>query len=263
MSRSGHLALQRIVLEYSTKAGNDGVRQALSRELPQFQKKFPTVEIELRRRRAPLEMLTGFYRDGSEHSYNIEGFSAQGIWIRMHRLAQSCNDYHVPFDERHLHYSRRSVQGAWNPWLWGAERLHDKHGIPAWDRRLTEKEWKYYTDKYSKELENQEKAIKNKVDAANEWPRQITNEVAQRWREHVTPKLQTDMEHNIQRWKEAAKGDKMEDLPGPIKMGEYRLFSAPEHGQIGQDALTALRRKEQGTFEAWWSRRKEQLKPPA
>jgi hypothetical protein len=259
MSRNGELALKRVVVSYGINGGVPGVRQALAREIPAFKRKYPTVEIDLRPREWPERAITGFFRDGSEKTFTVDKMSAQGIWIRMNRLAGSCNDHNVRFSAQHMHFQRRSVQGNWNPWLWSAEKNVARTEEPRWDRQLTEDEWAFYVDKYSARMARDDAEIGEKASRLTDLPKQYTAEVAQRWAEHVTPALQTDVEHNLAHYKkQAAKGT----FPKPVAMGEYRLFAVPDHTTMGHDLLSGLRKEESNRLEQWWTKRQEQLKPP-
>ena len=67
------------------------------------------------------------------------------------------------------------------------------------------------------------------------------------------------MEHNLKHFKKQAdKGV----FPKPVEVGEYRLFSVPDHTEMGHDVLSGLRTQESQRLEQWWSKRAEQLKPP-
>lgn len=245
--------------------GSPGVRQFFSLYLPAFHKKYPDVTIDIRPRHWPETSITGIYRDGSEKSYSIKYLSPMGIHIRAHRLVNEGNQVtaSLPFSAAHMHYQRRSIQGVWNPWLWSFESTRTRSPwVPRWDRKLTEKEWRYYLDHYTTEMKAEEQAIKERVDQYSEIPEEHTREVRARWKAHVMPTLQTDMEHNLQYWKEQhAKGQ-----PGPHKtpptLEQYMLFAVPEHTVLGQDAVDMLRRREAQDVEEWWKERGNQLKPP-
>lgn len=261
MSRNGDLALKKVIFSYNPSKGMVGLRQFFATHLPLFKSKYPSVTVELRPRQWAERSITGVYADGSERAYNINDMSSMGIWTRCHKLVNTANDFELPFTGNHVHLNRRSVQGSWNPWLWVAEANHKSRvEQPNWDRKLSEPEWAYFVEKYATEQRLQSEAVERRVEAKSLLSGRNTAEAARRWREHVAPKLQTDMEHNLDSFKAAAKrGQKQK----PVTMGEYRLFALPQTQELGQDALEALRRKEHERFEQWWVKRKEQLKPPA
>lgn len=259
MSRNGQLALQRIIVSYSTTKGSPNTRQFLSTHLPVFKQKYPSVSIDIRPRMWPECGITGIYRDGSEKFFNTRGLSTMGIFIRCHRLVNECNDYDVPFTATHMHFQRKSVQGTWNPWLWMAERPYSRKVVPKWDRKLSEKEWDYYVDKFSTNMVLEEEAVQSSVAKHSELPKRFSEEVAARWKEFVVPRLQTDIEHNLQSFKtDFQKGVKRD----PVRLGQYRLFAVPDLNELGQDAVQTLRGNEIEKLETWWKKRKEQLKPP-
>lgn len=268
MSRNGELSLQRIIISYSTTNGCSNTRQFLSTHLPHFKSKYPSVVIDVRPRHWPEPGITGIYRDGSERYFNTYGLSTMGIGIRFHRLVNTCNDIDVPFQASHMHFQRRSIQGTWNPWLWMAERHHSRKRIPAWDRKLNEQEWEYYVDKYSTSAKLEAEAIESQVQDHTKIPKIMTEQVAEKWRDQVVPRLQTDIEHNIAAFKSNDASLKRGGSPGSIvnkvvDEGKYRLFAQPSLNEMGQDAVQALRGREMERLENWWRKRKEQLKPPA
>jgi hypothetical protein len=265
MSRSGQQALQRIIVSYSPSSfSSRNTRQFLDTHLAVFAARHPRVQISIRPRHWPERGITGVYRDGSERFYNTAGLTSMGIFIRCHRLANECNDYDLPFSASHLHFQRKTVQGAWNPWLWTAERpyVRGPSPPPKWDREsLTEDEWSYYVDKYSAQMQLEAAAVEHEVTKHTELPTRLSEEAAARWKAHVVPRLQTDVEHNIAAYKKASYNKSSPSEP--VRMGEYRLFAAPQMAELGQDALTALRGNEMVRLDKWWLRRKQQLKPPA
>lgn len=261
MSRNGELCLKKIIFSYSPSMGSPGIRQFFALYLPGFNKKYPQVTIDIRPRFWPETSITGIFRDGSEKSYSVKYLSPMGINIRVHRLVNEGNDSSLPFSAAHLHFQRRSVQGVWNPWLWNFESGRARSGsVPRWNRKLTEKEWHYYIDRYATEMKAEEQAIEERVQRYTELPDANTKEVQKRWKEFILPSVQTDLEHNLKYWKEQhAKGGAPPQKP---TLEEYMLFSVPEHGVLGQDAVDLLRRREAQKVEEWWKKRGEQLKPP-
>ena len=259
MSRNGELALKRIIISYSPSKGSSNTRQFLATHLAAFKEKYPSVVIDLRPRHWPERGITGIYRDGSEKFFNTNELSTMGIFIRCHRLVNECNDYDVPFSASHMHFQRKTVQGAWNPWLWMAERSYNRKQASKWDRKLTEEEWTYYVDKFSAQMKLEDEAVRSEVQKHTELPRKYSDEAAANWKKYVVPKLQTDVEHNLAAFKsDFKKGVK----PEPVSMGEYRLFSVPNLHELGHDAVAALRGREIDRLDRWWVQRKEQLKPP-
>nr|CCC50101.1 conserved hypothetical protein [Trypanosoma vivax Y486] len=183
-----------------------------------------------------------------------------GIWLRINRLVNTANDYDKPFSASHLHFQRRSVQGTWNPWLWSYDSERRRTPPTRWDRKLSEEEWEYYVGQYSAQMKHEEEEIQQRLNKRTELPEQNTKEVQERWKKHVMPRLQTDMEFNLAHLKrQFARGMREER---PVTMGEYKLFSVPDHHEIGQDAVDTMRRREAKRMEEWWRKRKEQLKPP-
>lgn len=261
MSRNGELCLKKIIISYSPSMGNPATRQFLATYLPAFSLKYPQVTIDLRPRFWPETSITGVYRDGSEKAYCIRHLSAMGINVRCHRLVNEGNDYSYPFSAAHVHLQRKSVQGTWNPWLWNYETRRRRHAPPAqWDRKLTEKEWGYYVDQYSAQMKAEEEAITERVKEYTEIPDASTQEVQERWKKYVMPRMQTDLEYNLSHWKrQHARGAAR---PAEPRMHEYSLFAVPDHTTLGQDAVNMLRRREAKHLEDWWRMRKEQLKPP-
>jgi hypothetical protein len=181
--------------------------------------------------------------------------------VRLNEMAQTCNDKAVPFNSHFRHYQNRSVQGSWNPYLWMAERHEERIPEPKWDRKLSEKEWDYFVDKYSSRLKNDRQALKKALSKATELPDRQTKEIAERWEKYITPSLQSDMEENLSNIKkDAAKGK----FPEPVSIEEYRLFSSPDiSGNAAEDIIRGLRQKEMRKTEKWWEQRQAQLKPPA
>lgn len=261
MSRNGELCLKKIIVSYSPSHGNPATRQFLATYLPAFNRKYPEVQIDLRPRHWPESSITGVYRDGSERAYSIRNLSSMGINIRFHRLVNDANDTNDPFSAKHLHRQRRSVQGTWNPWLWNYEGPRTRHQEPArWDRKLTAKEWDYYIDQYTAQIKAEEETIAERVGRYTDIPEANTEEVQQRWKRYVMPRMQSDLEHNMDHWKrQHARGGQR---PAGAKMHEYSLFAVPDHSTLGQDAVDMLRRREAKHLEEWWQKRKEQLKPP-
>eukprot|EP00796_Vickermania_ingenoplastis_P009357 gene9357-6580_t len=261
MSRNGELCLKKIIFSYSPSMGSPGVRQFFALYLPAFHEKYPQVQIDIRSRFWPESYITGLYRDGSEKSYCVKYLSPMGINIRAHRLVNEANDSNLPFSASHLNFQRRSVQGTWNPWLWTYESSRCRSSkVPHWDRKLSENEWKYYVDRYTAEMKTEEESINERVQRFTEIPDESTAEVQKRWKDYVVPSMQSDIEHNLQHWKdEHAKG-----APSPRQptLEEYMLFSVPDHTSLGQDAVDMLRRREAQDVENWWKQRGEQLVPP-
>lgn len=261
MSRNGVLCLQKVIFSYSPNMGSPGVRQFFALYLPSFNQKYPEVEVEIRPRFWPETSVTGVYRDGSEKCYSVKYLSPMGIAIRLNKLVNEGNDSSLPFSAAHLHYQRRSVQGTWNPWLWLFEggRVRSNN-VPSWDRKLTEKEWDFFVDKYHKEMMSEENSINERVQRFTQIPDEKTLEVQKRWKEFVFPSMQTDMEHNIKYWKEQhLKGGAK---PQKSTLDEYMLFAVPDNSSLGQDAIDILRRRETQKVEEWWRSRSDQLKAP-
>ncbi|KAF8293776.1 hypothetical protein C3747_313g21 [Trypanosoma cruzi] len=259
MSRNGELCLKKVIISYCPNRGSPNTRQFIATHLPRFHAKYPSVTIDIRPRLWAETSITGLYRDGSERSYKTKYMSSMGIWLRFHRLVNTANDYDLPFSASHLHFQRRSVQGTWNPWLWHYETDRRRTETPQWRRKLSEEEWDYYLGQYSAQMKQEEEAIQQRVAEHTEIPLQNTREVQERWKKHVLPRLQTDMEFNLSHYKrQHARGQRHE----PVTMGEYRLFSVPDHREIGQDAVDMMRRREAKHQEEWWQHRKSQLKPP-
>eukprot|EP00758_Cryptobia_borreli_P009966 Tbor_TRINITY_DN5525_c0_g1::TRINITY_DN5525_c0_g1_i1::g.13690::m.13690/K17424/MRPL43; large subunit ribosomal protein L43 len=260
MSRNGEICLKKIVVTYNQFGGaSGGTRQFLATGLPAFKQKFPEVEIDLRIRRFSASAITGFFRDGSERAYNTKGLSATAIWNRCNQLVNEANDYNIVFSKNTIHLQRKTVQGAWNPWLFLADRPQPREEVPNWDRKLGDQEWDYYVDRYSKQMNNEERTIQGIVARRTELPSSYTADVQKRWNDVVAPKMNTDLEHNINAMKKNfMKGKKID----PVRIGEYRLFSVPDHAQMGQEAGVAIRKKEVEHIHSWWKERKAMLKPP-
>jgi hypothetical protein len=236
------------------------MRQFLATHLPLFKQKYPSVEVDIRPRFWPERAVTGVYHDGSEQAFNIAKLSSMGIWARCHRLVNTANDFDLPFNGSHIHLNRRSVQGTWNPWLWHAEARHkERVESPKWERKLSNEEWDFYVDRYSTQMRLEEEAVQESAAAKTSLTKQHTEEVRQRWMQHVAPKLQTDMEHNVAKFKADHKRGIRQ---APVTMSEYKLFSVPQMQAMGQDAVHAMRRYEKNQLESWWLKRKEQLKAP-
>lgn len=262
MSRKGQRALQRIAVEFNTMEGDgmEGLRHAFAREIPAFQSRYPDVAIEVRRRQRPEPWVTGFYRDGSEKVFNLQDLSAQAVALKFYRLANDSNDVQLQYRNTQVYRERHSAQGNWNPYLWMAERSEARVDAGNWDRELSEGEWEYYVQQFSDQMEAHEGAVQGELAKRTDLPSRHTDEVKQRWGEHVAPHMQTDLEHNVAHFKKsAAKGQ----LPDPVRFGEYDLFTVPDNFQMGTDAVHALRTREAQALEKWWKSRKEQLKPPA
>ncbi|EPY21367.1 hypothetical protein STCU_07435 [Strigomonas culicis] len=260
MSRNGELCLKKIIISYSPSHGNPATRQFFATHLPAFKRQYPSVVIDIRPRFWPETSITGVYRDGSEKALNIKHLSSMGINARFHRLVNEANDSNEPFGATHAHATRRSVQGPWNPWLWGCERPRRRTPAAAWDRRLTEQEWDYYVGQYGAQMKAEEESIADQVRRYTDIPDAGTAVVQQRWRDYVLPRMQTDLEHNLAHLKrERLRGA---PPPAPPHLHEYSLFSVPNHSLMGQDAVDELRRREAKYEEDWWRRRKEQLRPP-
>lgn len=258
--RLGHIALERIVLEYGTVQGtaSPAVRHALAREIPQFKQLYPQVVIELRLRKTDAQSrLTGFYKDGSERAWNLEGLGAQGIWHRMHKLVNTANDDDVYFSPSSMMHVRSSVQGYWSPWLWLAERAEENTST-SWDRTLTESEWDYFVQRESNRLAKRETAIQNRSSPDTHTTKGEEEKLRERWQKEMAPRIQSDLEANVQAFKKGSKGIQHK----VTNETDYRLFEIPDHAQLGRDAFAALRSKEHARIEQWWTERKEQLKPP-
>ncbi|KAG5471693.1 hypothetical protein LSCM4_03245 [Leishmania orientalis] len=261
MSRNGELCLQKIIVSYSPNKGNPAMRQFMATYLPEFHRQYPQVKIDIRPRQWPESSITGVYRDGSEKAYSIRFLSSMGINVRFHRLVNEGNDYNHSFSASHLHMQRRSVQGVWNPYLWNYEGTRARHRPPAqWNRKLTEREWDYYIQQYGGQVKAEEETIADRVRRYTDIPESSTEEVQQRWKEHVMPRLQTDLEYNLSHWKKQHRAGA--GRPAPPTLNEYSLFSVPDHSSLGQDAIDMLRRREAQREEDWWRERKRQLKPP-
>lgn len=261
MSRNGELCLKKIIISYSPTKGNPGTRQFLATHLPVFAIKYPAVQIDLRPRHWPESSITGVYRDGSERAFCIRGLSSNGIGIRAHRLVNDANDGNDPFSAKHLHRQRRSVQGVWNPWLWNYEGPRARHEPPArWDRKLTPAEWDFHVAQYTAQVKAEEETIAERVGRYTDIPEANTEEVQQRWKKYVAPRMQSDLEHNVGHWKR--QHTRGAARPVSPTMHEYSLFAVPDHSTLGQDAVDMLRRREAKHLEQWWQHRKEQLKPP-
>ncbi|KAK7196942.1 Mitochondrial ribosomal protein L51 / S25 / CI-B8 domain containing protein [Novymonas esmeraldas] len=261
MSRSGELCLQRIIVSYSPNKGNPAMRQFLATHLPEFHRQYPQVKIDIRPRQWPETSITGVYRDGSERAYSVRYLSSMGINVRFHRLVNDANDHNNTFSATHLHMQRKSVQGTWNPYLWNYEGTRVRHKAPAqWNRRLTEKEWDYYIRQYGAQMKAEEDTIADRVRRYTDIPDASTEEVQQRWKENVMPRLQTDLEHNLSHWKKQHRTGA--GRPAPPTLAEYSLFSVPDHTSLGQDAIDMLRRREARSEEEWWRQRERQMKPP-
>lgn len=259
MSRHGELCLKKIILSYDLTKKSVGVRHFLATQIDNFKQKYPTVEIDVRPRNTAAEYMTAVYRDGSERCYRTTNMSSMAIWNKCHRMVQDANDINEHFSATTMHFQRRSVQGVWNPWLWLGDRKVPKKEVPKWDRKLGDKEWKYYVTEYANAMRSEDALATEKVNAHTELPQQYTRKVQERWLEHVAPKLQTDFETNLAAMKaNAIKGK----LPIPVTLGEYRLFSMPDHRKLGDEAMRALRSKEVKHIHSWWAQRKAQLEPP-
>lgn len=259
MSRNGELCLKKVLVSYSPSNGSPNTRQFLATHLARFHAKYPDVTIDIRPRFWAETSITGVYRDGSERSYKTKYMSPMGIWLRLNRLVNTANDHDLPFSASHLHFQRRSIQGTWNPWLWHYETERRRKEAPRWCRKLSQEEWEYYIGQYSAQMKQEEEVIRQRVAKQTDIPAQSTREVQERWKHHVMPRLQTDLEFNLAHFKrQHARGQR----PEPVRMGEYKLFSVPDHRELGQDAVDMMRRREAKHLEEWWRQRKEQLKPP-
>lgn len=259
MSRNGELALRKIIFTYNPRVQCVGMRQFFATHLPALKAEFPNVEMDLRPRRWTRATITGVYKDGSERAFSMDSLSPIAINSKCHRLAADANDLNVPFTLDTMHLQRRTVQGAWNPWLWRGDRPKPKKLIGDWDRKLTDREWDYYVDKYSARIRADERAIQKEVESRTSLHNEYTHEVQQRWAEHVAPRLQTDMQSNLAKMKaDVAAGVK----PAPVSFNEYRLFSVPDHSELGIQGSVAARRKEVEYRQRWWAERKAQLKSP-
>lgn len=261
MSRNGEICLRKVIVSYSPSHGDPAVRQFLATYLPAFNQKYPNVKVDIRPRFWPESSITGVYRDGSEKAYCIRYLSSMGINVRFHRLVNEANDSNDAFNASHLHFQRRSIQGTWNPWLWTYETARVRNApLPHWGRKLSPKEWDFYTDAYCAQMKAEEEAVAGRVARHTSIPEASTKEVQDRWKEYVMPHMQTDMEYNVDHWKKQhARGATRPEAPS---MSEYSLFSVPDHTTLGQDAVDMLRRREAQHVEEWWDRRQEQLKPP-
>nr|CCC90285.1 conserved hypothetical protein [Trypanosoma congolense IL3000] len=258
MSRNGELCLKRSN-HFILHNGGPNTRQFLATHLPRFHARYPSVAIDIRPRMWPEATITGVYRDGSERSYNTKWLSPMGIFLRLNYLVNTGNDYDRPFSASHIHFQRRSVQGTWNPWLWNYEAARRRVEAPQWRRKLSEEEWDYYINQYSAQMKQEEEEIQQRVANHTSVQEQSTRDVQERWKQHVMPRMQTDVEFNLTQFKrQHAQGQKQR----PVTMGEYRLFSVPDHRELGQDAVDMMRRRESQFMEEWWRKRKEQLKPP-
>jgi hypothetical protein len=132
-----------------------------------------------------------------------------------------------------------------------------------WDRKLTEPEWDYYVKRYSNVMKVEAEAVQHRIQEESLIANQNTVDVMEKWKTHVAPLLQTDMEHNVAEMKKKAKKHAAQGTsPAPPDLRQYRLFAAPQMQEMGQQAVDALRRKETANLEKWWEKRREQLKPP-
>ena len=269
MSRNGQLALKKVVITYGVTTGAPGVRQALSREVFDFKKQYPSVQVEIRPRRVADFSITGHYRDGSELSLALDqkhpdgkSMSSQGIWYRLQHLATTANVNNLPHNPRTWHMQRTSIQGTWNPWLWAAESHESREPPARFDRKLTDEEWDYYVDRYTQEMKNEEGVVQQTIKRQTEPTQEHTKRIAQRWDEYVAPTRQTDLEHNLAAMKAKAKKRKASDNSDDVTLKEYSLFHVPNFDMLGKETLSALRGKEQVALAEWWQKRKEQLKPP-
>lgn len=277
MSRNGELALKKVIITYGVTTGTTGIRQLLAGPLQQFKKMYPQVAVDICVRRVPNPSVTGVYRDGSEKSFGLylgvppqvvqKSFnydrSAQSIWLRLHQLATTCNDNDLPMVPDNWNMQRSSIQGTWNPWLWIAEGNEHRSKPDEFDRKLSEDEWAYYVDAYSKDMKAEHQAVKEKVKAHTEVFEDNTKEIAERWKQFVTPTRQTDLEHNLTALKEKGRKKRLwKGNEGKVSFEEYSLFAAPDHDTLGAEALKALRSQDQMDLVKWWAQRKEQLKPP-
>ena len=259
MSRLGQLSLQRVIVDYSPYGSAMGLRHAFAREIPQFKRDFPSVTIEVRPR-GTASAVTGIYRDGSERTFHVKTLSSQAIYVRLHELAQTANDRSQYLNTATMHFQRRSVQGAWNPYLWLAERHEARVPVPKWDRELTDDEWRYYVAAYSARMRRDRARVSDELDKVTDLPNRMTAEIADRWKQFVTPHLQTDVAQNLATVKRQAEQNV---APAPVSLDEYKLFSAPDLAQTGGDLIRGLRHKEMRRIEKWWDRRRYQLKPPS
>ena len=259
MSRNGKLCLQQLILPYGLINGNNGARHALAREIPQFKKQFPSVRISVRPRIWPEQTITGVYSDGSHLSLDINRLSAQAILAKAHMLVHTANDEVRYFNAQTRVLERKSVQGAWNPWLWITDYAEPRYATPKWDRKLTNQEWSHYVKKYATSWEWEERAVRDGIAQTSDLHVQYTQEVQKRWDDNVTKNLPSDVEGNIAEMKKrAAKRVYAE----PPTHDEYVLFSTPDLRQMGNEAISMLRRKQAVKLVQWWDKRREQLKPP-
>lgn len=259
MSRNGEQALRKIIIAYCPRNGSVGTRQFLATYLPGFKADHPRVQIDLRPRLWSRPSITGVYKDGSERAFEVAASSPMAIEMKCRRLVTDANDLNVPFNLGTMHMQRRTVQGAWNPWLWRGDAPKPRKLVPEWDRKLGEKEWGHYVKQYSKRVAAEESAIQKGVDSRTELHNEYTSEVQNRWMEHVAPRMQTDLQSNLAKMKaDAAAGVK----PEKVTLEEYRLFSVPDHKELGFAGMAAIRGREVQQKYRWWHERKEQLKSP-
>eukprot|EP00760_Papus_ankaliazontas_P032307 PhM_4_TR573/c0_g1_i1/m.73308 len=260
MSRKGQLCLREIIVTYGYLNERCDMRMALAREIPDFKREYPSVKISVRPRSTPEATLTGVYNDGSHLVLNCRHGSSQQILNKLHQLVGTANDEVKYFGRDSLYRGRTSVQGTWNPWLWMTDYRAARDPPPKWDRSLTEEEWSHYVKKYSAHWAAEEGAIRDGVAQYSELPQQYTDEVQQRWDEHVKPHLQSDMESKLEVMKkDAKKGNR----PKPTTYDEYMLFSQPDLRTMGNDALFMMRKKQAAELVKWWDKRRDQLKEPA
>ena len=258
MSRGGQLCLRTLIIPYGFLENSSGVRQALAREIPEFKRQFPQVNINLRPRVCPTRAMTGVYSDGSHCSVDISEKSAQAIISLMHQLVHTANDEVRYFKTDTVYYERKSVQGAWNPWLFIAERPVERHPKPKWDRKLSTQEWDHYVKRYSEQWEEDARDVDKLVRTESELHGEHIKELKRRWSTHMKEKTPSDLERQAQQLKTPTPGTKTT----PPTFDEYVMFSVPEMQRLGNDALCMLRTKQTKDLVEWWEKRRQQLKPP-
>ena len=259
MSRCGSYCLKQIIIPYGLFGDGSGIRQALAREIPDFKRSYPSIRISLRPRVRPENKLTAIYNDGSHCSIDISRKSSHSILSIMHELLHTANDEIKYFRNDSLHFSRESVQGPWNPYLFMGESHQPKKDTALWDRKLSDEEWEHYVQKYSSVWENDQKIVNDHASSQSKLYAEESRQVKDRWKRHITQDMPTDMEDHANKLKKLAA---KKTRPKKPSLAEYSLFSSPCYSKLGSDALSMLRSKQSSQLVQWWNKRREQLKSP-
>ena len=259
MSRCGSYCLKQLIIPYGMLHDGSGIRQALAREIPDFKRKYPSVRISLRPRIFAEKKITGIYNDGSQCSVDIHKKSAHAILSVMHQMLQTANDEIKYYQSDSLHFAKKSVQGAWSPYLFMAETRRDDEKGLRWDRKLSASEWDHYVRKFSAYWEKDEKEVQVLAASKSKMYAEETEDLRERWQEGISKQMPSDMQDHAEKLK-ASSSKKVR--PKPPNTTEYDLFSSPNYERMGTDAISILRSKQSSQLVRWWNQRKQQLKDP-